>query len=105
MGAYVKFKLGITHFTHNYMETSHVTSKIKLFTLQLGAGLNPRPTDNISALSHLSYPRMVICYVQLLFEHLSVCLTSLLFPWADAIPASIPISFSRLDATEVSTYY
>ena len=49
MGAYVKFKLGITHFTHNYMETSHVTSKIKLFTLQLGAGLNPRPTDNISA--------------------------------------------------------
>ena len=49
MGAYVKFQLGITHFTHNYMETSHVTSKIKLFTFQLGAGLNPRPTDNISA--------------------------------------------------------
>ena len=41
MGAYVKFKLGITHFTHNYMETSHVTSKIKLFTLQLGAGFEP----------------------------------------------------------------
>ena len=33
MGAYVKFKLGMTHFTHNYMETSHVISKIKLFTL------------------------------------------------------------------------
>ena len=49
MAAYVKFKLGINHFTHNYMETSHVTSKIKLFTFQLGAGLNPRPTDNISA--------------------------------------------------------
>ena len=54
MGAYVKFKLGMTHFTHNYMETSHVTSKIKLFTLQLGAGLNPRPTDNMCLpLSHL----------------------------------------------------
>ena len=41
MGAYVKFKLGITHFVHNYMETSHVTSKVKLFTLQLGAGFEP----------------------------------------------------------------
>ena len=33
MGTYVKFTFGITHFAHNYMETSHVTSKIKLFTL------------------------------------------------------------------------
>ena len=33
MGAYVKFKLGTTHFTHKYMETSYVTPKIKLFTL------------------------------------------------------------------------
>ena len=33
MGSNVKFKLGTTHFTHNYMETSHVTSNIKLFTL------------------------------------------------------------------------
>ena len=41
MGAYVKFKLGITHFTHNYMETSHVTPKIKLFTPQLAAGFEP----------------------------------------------------------------
>ena len=30
MGAYVKFKLGITHFAHIWMETSHVTSKPKL---------------------------------------------------------------------------
>ena len=33
MGAYVKFQLGITHFAHNYMETSHVTSKAKLLKL------------------------------------------------------------------------
>ena len=32
MGAYVKFMLRMTHFVHNYMETSHVTSKINLFT-------------------------------------------------------------------------
>ena len=65
MGAYVKFKLGITHFTHNYMETSHVTSKIKLFTFQLGAGLNPRPTDNISAVlpSELSGYDDMICSI------------------------------------------
>ena len=30
MGAYVKFQLGIIHFAHNYMETSHVTFKPKL---------------------------------------------------------------------------
>ena len=34
MGAYVKFKFGMTHSVHNCMETSHVTSKIKLFTLK-----------------------------------------------------------------------
>ena len=49
MGAYVKLELGMTHFVHNYMETSHVISKIKLFTLYLEAGLNPRPTDKMSA--------------------------------------------------------
>ena len=73
------------------METSHVISKIKLFTLWLGAGLNPRPTDNMSA----ALPSELSGYddiCSLLFEHLSVCLTSLLFPRADAIP-SINISF------------
>ena len=65
MGAYVKFKLGITYFTHNYMETSHVISKIMLFTLQLGAGLNPSPTDNISAVlpSELSGYDDMICSI------------------------------------------
>ena len=65
MGAYVKFKLGMTHFTHNYMETSHIISKIKLFTLQLGAGLNPRPTDNVSAAlpSELSGYDDMICSI------------------------------------------
>ena len=29
MGAYVKFKLGITHFAHIYLETWHGTSKPK----------------------------------------------------------------------------
>ena len=86
LGTYVKFKLGTTHFTHNYMETSHVTSNIKLFPLKLGAGLNPRPTDNMSAA-------------------LPSELSELLFPRADPIPATIPISFSRLDAIEVLTYY
>ena len=28
---YIKSKLGITHFAHKYMETSHVASKPKLF--------------------------------------------------------------------------
>ena len=32
MGASVKFQLRITHFAHNYMETSQVTSKPKLLT-------------------------------------------------------------------------
>ena len=65
MGAYVKFKLGMTHFVHNCMETSHVTSKIKLFTLQLGAGLNPQPTDNMSAAlpSELSGYDDMICSI------------------------------------------
>ena len=65
MGAYVKFKLGITHFVHNYMETSHVTSKIKLFTLQLGAFFEPRPTDNMSAAlpSELSGYDDMICSI------------------------------------------
>ena len=49
-------------------------------------------------LSHLSYPGMLISHVQLLFEPLSVCLTSLPFPRVNAIPASIPISFKQLDA-------
>ena len=33
MGANVKFKQGMAHFVHNCMEISHVTSKIKLFTI------------------------------------------------------------------------
>ena len=42
MGAYVKFQLGITHFAHNYMETSHVTSKPKLLKFYFGAGFEPK---------------------------------------------------------------
>ena len=38
---YVKSKLGITHFAHNYMETSHVASKPTLLKLYLGAGFEP----------------------------------------------------------------
>ena len=50
MGAYVKFKFGITHFVYNYMETSHVTSNIKLFTLYRGADFEPTTyTDNMPA--------------------------------------------------------
>ena len=30
---YIKSKLGITHFAHNYMETSHVASKPKFLKL------------------------------------------------------------------------
>ena len=30
---YIKPKLGITHFAHNYMETSHVASKPKFLKL------------------------------------------------------------------------
>ena len=30
---YIKSKLGITHFAHTYMETSHVASKPKLLKL------------------------------------------------------------------------
>ena len=41
MGAYVKFQLGVTHFAHNYMETSHVNSKPKLLKFYLGAGFEP----------------------------------------------------------------
>ena len=38
MGSCVKFQLGMTHFTHNYMETSHVPFKPKLLKFYLGAG-------------------------------------------------------------------
>ena len=30
---FIKSQLGITHFAHNYMETSHVASKPKLLKL------------------------------------------------------------------------
>ena len=32
---YIKSKLGITHFAHNYMETSHVASKPNRLYLDL----------------------------------------------------------------------
>ena len=32
---YIKSKFGITHFAHNYMETSHVASKARLSLSQM----------------------------------------------------------------------
>ena len=36
---YVKSKLGITHFAHNYMETSHIASKPKLLKTLARSGI------------------------------------------------------------------
>ena len=65
MGAYVKFKLGMTHFVHNCMETSHVTSKIKFSHFSSEEVLNPQPTNNTSAAlpSELSGYDDMICSI------------------------------------------
>ena len=43
---HIKSKLGITHFAHKYMETSHVASNPKLFkNFSSERGLNPKPSD------------------------------------------------------------
>ena len=105
MGAYVKFKLGITHFGRYLKENLTCILQTKAFTILARSGFwthDQRVT--CVPLSHLSYPGMLISHVQLLFEPLSVCLTSLPFPRVNAIPASIPISFKRLDAMQASTY-
>ena len=84
---YIKSKLGITHFAHNYMETSHVTSKPKLLkTLAWSGNWTHDLQITCLMLSHLSYPGMLISWVQLLFELPSVCLPSLLFPCVDVLP-------------------
>ena len=36
---HIKSKLGITHFAHNYMETSHVASKPKLLKTLARSGI------------------------------------------------------------------
>ena len=102
----IKSKLGITHFAHKYMESSHVASKSKLLKTLARSGIW---THNLQitclTLSHLSYPGMLISTVQLLFELPSVGLTSLLFPRVDAISALTPITLARLDAIKASLYY
>ena len=46
---YIKSNLGITHFAHNYMETSNVASKSKAFKIfSLEQDLNPWPSDYMS---------------------------------------------------------
>ena len=103
---YIKSNLGITHFAHNYMETSHVASKPKLLkTLAWSGNWTHDLQITCLMLSHLSYPGMLISWVQLLFELPSVCLTSLRFPQVDAILASIPVTLALVDAIQASLYY
>ena len=71
MGAYVKFKLGMTHSVHNCMETSHVTYKITL----AGEGFEPTAYSNM----YISYGYEICMF--------NICLSVIM----DAIPASIPI--------------
>ena len=105
MGAYVKFKLGITHFAHIWMENFTCNLETKAFTILARSGFWTHDQQvTCLPLSYLSYPGILISYVQLLFEPLSVCLTSLHFPRVDAIPESMPIYFTRLDAIQASTY-
>ena len=103
---YIKSNLGITHFAHNYMETSHVASKPKLLNFLAWSRIWTHDLQiTCLTLSHLSYPGMLISWVQLLFELPSVCLTSLRFPQVDAILASIPITLTLVDAIQASLYY
>ena len=102
---YIKSNLGITHFAHNYMETSHVASKPKLLKTLARSGIWTHDLQiTCLTLSRMSYLGMLISWVQLLFELPSVCLTSLLFPRVDAIPASIPITLTRVNAIQASLY-
>ena len=103
---YIKSNLGITHFAHNYMETSHVASKPKLLKFLAWSRIWTHDLQiTCLMLSHLSYPGLLISWVQLLFELPSVCLTSLRFPQVDAILASIPITLTLVDAIQASLYY
>ena len=46
---YIKSKFDISHFAHNYTETSHVASKPKLLkSFSSERDLNPRPSDYMS---------------------------------------------------------
>ena len=88
------------------METSHVAAKPKLLKTFARSAIRTHDLQiTCLTLSNLSYPGMLISQVQLLFELPTVCLTSLLFPRVDAIPASIPITLARLDAIQASLYY
>ena len=103
---YIKSNLGITHFAHNYMETSNVASKPKLLKSFAWSRIWTHDLQiTCLILSHLSYPGMLISWVQLLFELPSVCLTSLLFPCVDVLPLSIPITLAWVDAIQASLYY
>ena len=103
---YIKSNLVITHFAHNYMETSNVASKPKLLKSLAWSRIWTHDLQiTCLTLSHLSYPGMLISWVQLLFELPSVCLTSLHFPCVDVLPLSIPITLARVDAIQASLYY
>ena len=105
MGAYVKFQLCITHFAHHLNGNFTCNLETKAFTILARSGFWTHDQQvTCLPLSHLSYPGMLISYVQLLFEPLSVYLTSLHFPRVDAIPELMSISFMRLDAIQASTY-
>ena len=53
---YIKSKLGITHFAHKYMKTSHVASKPKLLKTLAWSGIWTHDLQiTCLTLSHLSY--------------------------------------------------
>ena len=58
---YIKSKLGITHFAHNYMETSRVASKPKLLKRLARRVIWTHDLQvTFLTLSYLSYPGMLI---------------------------------------------
>ena len=87
MGAYVKFKLMYNPFCPYLNGNFTCNLETKAFTILARSGFWTHDQQvTCLPLSHLSYPGMLISYVQLLFEPLSVCLTSLPFPRVNAIP-------------------
>ena len=96
MGAYVKFQLGITHFAHILNGNLTCNLETKAFTILARSGFWTHDQQvTCLPLSHLSYPGMLISYVQILFEPLSICLTSLHFPRVGRHPRINALFISR----------